>query len=106
MPVVVFVVTLAFAAMALVRGIPRVRAARTPLVGGPPLMFRDLVDSVVVTALRVGVVLLTLALAVVALLGSVAAVYGGVSLPRGVYVAAGAVVILSVITLTTFGRRT
>lgn len=105
MPVVVFLVTLAFSALALVRGTPQVHATRRPLAGARPLMFRDLLDSVVVTALRGGVLLVTVALAVVALVGSGAALYGGVSLPGGVYVAGGAAVVLSIITLATFGRR-
>lgn len=104
MPVTVLTLTVVFAVPALVLGVRKI---------APPLRWEqrrralrrnEVVDRMVLMALRVGLLLLLFLLALVAAVGSIAAIRGDRQLPQGVVVACVVVGLLSVLTLTTFAR--
>jgi len=104
MPITVLLVSAVFAVPALVLGCRRVYLPRRWDQRRRPLRPGEVVDRAVVTALRAGLLLVLAALAVIAILGSAAALKGNVALPQGVIVACVATALLSILVLTTFGR--
>lgn len=104
MPLFVLAVTILTAGPALALGIPK---ASPPLRWDQrrrPLRSNEVVDRVVVIALRVGILLLLLLLALVAGLGSAAALVADRDLPQGVVVSCIVVVLLATLIVTTFAR--
>ncbi len=104
MSLTVLLVTAAFALPALALGSSKVYL---PLRGSQrrkPRPLRETTDRLVVMGVRFGILLLLTLLALIAGVGSVAALRGDVSLPDGVIVACIGAVLLSILTLTTFGR--
>lgn len=104
MPTTVLAVTVVFAVPALLLGARKVFPPLRWEQRRRPLRRAEVVDRVVLTSLRAGILLLLFLLALVATLGCVAALRADVPLPRGVVVACVAVGLLSVLTLTTFAR--
>lgn len=104
MTLTVLVVTAAFALPAVLLGSRKVYLPRrwNQRHRRPPA--RDVIDRLVATGLRLGILLLLTLLALVAVVGSVAALRGDVALPDGVVIAGVGAVLLSILTLTTFGR--
>lgn len=100
----VLVVTVLFAVPALVLGSTKLylpmrwdqRRRRLPL--------RDVLDRMVVMGVRLLIVLTLTLLALVAAVGSIAALHGDVALPDGVVIAGIGAILLSILTLATFGR--
>lgn len=100
----VLIVTALFAVPALVRGSPR---AFPPLRGHlrhKRLPWRAAVDRGVAAGVRLLILTALTLLTVVTAVGTLAALYGHVSLPTGVVFAAIGAVLLSILTLATFGR--
>lgn len=104
MSLLVLVVTIVSAGPALALGIAK---------ASPPLRWdqrrrrlrrNEVVDRLVVIALRVGILLLLLMLALVAGIGSTAAMIGDRALPNGVVVSCVVVVLLALLIVTTFAR--
>lgn len=73
--------------------------------GRDPQVFRDVTGRATVLALRAGLLLLMLALAAVAIIGSVAAIVAEAPVPGGCLVAAVIAVLLAALAYQVFGRR-
>lgn len=101
MSALVLLFTLVTAVPALVYGGRHFRAWD---IRRDPDAVSDVVSHAAVTALRLGALLLLLALAAVSVIGSIAALYGRVGLPAGVFVAFGVALVLAGTVLLTFGR--
>lgn len=100
----VLAVTAVFALPALVLGSLKVYLPRRWDQRGKRLAIRDVFDRMVVMGMRLLIVVVLLLVALVAAVGSIAAIHGDVVLPNGVVIAGVAAVLLSVLTVTTFGR--
>lgn len=73
--------------------------------GRDPEVFRDVTGRATVLALRAGLLLLMLALAAVAIIGSIAAILGDAPVPGGCLLAAVIAVLLAALVYQVFGRR-
>ncbi len=104
MPITVLLVSVVFAIPALALGSRKVFVPRRWDQRRRPLRPGEVIDRVVVMALRAGLLLLLAAMAVLAIVGSAAALKGHVGLPNGVVIACVATALLSLLTLTTFAR--
>ncbi len=100
----VLVVTAVFALPALVLGAMKVYLPRRWDQRRRRLPMRDVFDRMVVMGVRLLIMLALLLLALVVTVGSIAAIHGDVALPNGVVIAGVGAVLLSVLTLATFGR--
>lgn len=100
----VLVVTVVFALPALVLGSLSVYLPRRWDQRRKRLPMRDVFDRMVVMGVRLLIVVVLLLVALVAAVGSIAAIHGDVAMPDGVVIAGVGTVLLSVLTLTTFGR--
>lgn len=104
MSIVTMVMVVVFGLPALIFGAPQVYPPLRWDQRRRRLRLAERVDLLLGVALRFLVLLAVTVLGVVALVGSVAALQGDVPLPSGVTITGGAVVGLSIWTLTTFGR--
>jgi len=101
---IVLVVTAVSALPALVLGSLNVYLPRRWDQRRRRLPMRDVFDRMVVMGVRLLILLVLLLLYLVATVGSIAAIHGDVTLPDGVVIAGVGAILLSVLTLTTFGR--
>jgi len=104
MSLTVLIVTAVFALPALVLGSSKVYLPLRWDQRRSTRRMRDVVDRLVAMGVRLVILLLLALLALVAMVGCIAALHGGVSVPNGVVVAGIGAVLLSVLTLATFGR--
>ncbi len=104
MPLTLLLVTAAFAGPALVLGAAKVYLPLRWHQRRKRLPWREVIDRMVVMAVRFGVLLLLLLAALVAILGSLATMRSEFSLPDGVVIAGIGAILLSILTIATFGR--
>jgi hypothetical protein len=104
LPLTVLLCTAAFAVPAVALGSVKVYRPLRREQRRRPMSVRDNVDRLVAMGVRVGILLVLIVFALVALVGSIAALVGEVSVPDGVVLAGIGAMVLSILTLTTFGR--
>lgn len=104
MSATVLALTVLFAVPALALGVRKISPPQRWEQRRRQMRRAEAVDRMLVIALRVGLLLLLLLLALVAVVGCIAALRADVQLPGGVVVACAGVGLLSLLTLSTFGR--